>query len=176
VGPGARAVFDRCCTPNTAHGHPYIDTFPVNWDSQPTAETASSGSKVHAGSEAEMTRDSPVLACAVGCNGYAAKSSDEVHVVASPPSRVTIRYKRTSQRGCTIVCFFDLVFDADISQLYLLLCFLLSRNISCLSLLGVCTRRQVGRLAARLLLFAGGPNVGEWADGLNSDSFKAVLE
>ena len=34
--------------------------------------------------------------------------------------------------------------------------------------------RQVGRLAARLLLFSGGPNAAEWTDGLGSDSFKAA--
>ena len=73
VGLDARAVFHRCCTPNTSHGHPYIDTVPVNW-------TSPSTTAMHERSDSEMTKYGPVLACAVGCNGYAAKSSDEVRM------------------------------------------------------------------------------------------------
>jgi hypothetical protein len=34
---------------------------------------------------------------------------------------------------------------------------------------------QVGRLAARLLLFHGGPRAREWADGFDPEAFKAVF-
>ena len=59
------------------------------------AMTMTSG-RLHERSDAEITREDPVLACAVGCNGYAAKSSDEVCIqstrfrVYTPERKVTV--------------------------------------------------------------------------------------
>ena len=53
----ARVVSDRCLIASTQHGRPYIDRL-------------------------SLTR-SGVIGCAVGCNGYAAKSSDEVGRLAA---------------------------------------------------------------------------------------------
>ena len=59
-------VFDRCVTADTAHGRPYIAAM-----STPPL------------SASPMAGCGTTLACCVGCNGYAAKSSDEIGRLAA---------------------------------------------------------------------------------------------
>lgn len=56
-----------------------------------------SSDEMHERSDSEITKNGPVLACAVGCNGYAAKSSDEV------PLRSTSFRFYTPERKVTIL-------------------------------------------------------------------------
>jgi len=104
-----RVVADRCLTASTVHGRPYIDA--VAWDasawdagaapsacaSASLATAGTAGTAAVAGRSAGATTTTTfglgcgeggvgggcVLTCAVGCNGYAAKSSDEIGRLAA---------------------------------------------------------------------------------------------
>jgi hypothetical protein len=81
-----KVIFNRCATSNTKHGHPYIDILSEQQpqsSSQAAAENVVMVESAGLGGSAQKNKEKSLIGCCVGCNGYAAKSSDEIGRIAA---------------------------------------------------------------------------------------------